>query len=58
VSAYSACVAFVNGNRSKKTAQKLWERIPESSKKPKKFRNFLASYAIVFRDETHQSVGK
>ena len=51
-------VAFVIGDRSKKTCLKLWLKIPEAYRHCHTFSDFWESYQLVFPEETHQSVGK
>ena len=51
-------IAFVIGDHSKKSCQKLWNRIPEGYRQCASFSDFWASYDNVFPSETHQSVGK
>ena len=51
-------VAYVLGDRSETTCQKLWEAIPEAYKNSLTYSDFWKAYAKVFPKETHQSVGK
>jgi len=51
-------VAYVLGDRSEATCQKLWENIPDAYKKSLTYSDFWTAYEKVFPKETHQSVGK
>lgn len=51
-------MAFVNGDHSLETCQKLWERIPEDYRFCHTFSDFWKAYSLVFPEETHRSVGK
>jgi len=51
-------VAFVNGDHSLKTCQKLWEQLPEGYRQCHSFSDFWKAYAAVFPQETHRRVGK
>lgn len=51
-------VAFVIGDRSKKTCLRLWLNIPEEYRRCQSFSDFWDAYQLVFSEETHQSVGK
>ena len=51
-------VAFVLGDRSEKSCQKLWNKIPEEYRNCHSFSDFWDAYQKVFPSETHQSVGK
>ena len=51
-------IAFVNGDHSKQTCQKLCDLIPDSYKGFHSFSDFWAAYSVVFPEETHRSVGK
>ena len=51
-------VAYVIGDRSEATCQKLWNAIPDSYKGSISYSDFWDAYAKVFPKETHQSVGK
>ncbi len=51
-------VAFVIGDRSEETCQKLWEQIPESYQSCQSFSDFWNAYQKIFPKDTHESVGK
>ena len=51
-------IAFTIGDRSEKTCQKLWKRIPAAYRKCHSFSDFWNAYQKVFPEDTHQSVGK
>ena len=51
-------VAFVIGDRSAETCQKLWKRIPSAYRSCYSFSDFWEAYEKVFPEETHRSVGK
>lgn len=51
-------VAYVIGDRSEATCQKLWEAIPDAYKGLLNYSDFWKAYEKVFPKETHQSVGK
>ena len=51
-------VAYVNGDHSLQTCQKLWEMIPEDYKSCHSFSDFWTAYQQVFPEETHRCVGK
>jgi IS1 family transposase len=51
-------VAFVIGDRSALTCQKLWNKIPEDYRHCHSFSDFWDAYQKVFPKETHRSVGK
>ncbi len=51
-------VAFVIGDRSAETCQKLWKRIPSAYRSCHSFSDFWEAYEKVFPEETHRSVGK
>jgi IS1 family transposase/transposase-like protein len=51
-------VSFVIGNRSKKTCQRLWNKIPEQYQSCLSFSDYWEAYEKVFSEQTHQSVGK
>ena len=51
-------VAFVIGNRGKKTCRKLWNKIPPSYKHCHTVSDFWDAYEKVFDADRHQSVGK
>jgi insertion element IS1 protein InsB len=51
-------IAFVIGDRSAKTCQKLWKRIPLAYRSCHSFSDFWDAYEKVFPEETHRSVGK
>jgi len=51
-------VAFVIGDRSEKTCQRLWNKIPDDYKKCQSYSDFWDAYQKVFPEETHHSVGK
>ena len=51
-------IAFVNGDRSQKTCEALWDAIPAGYKDCRTFSDFWACYQAVFPAETHTSGGK
>ena len=51
-------IAFVIGDRSEKTCQKLWEQIPAPYRSHQSYSDFWSAYAKVFPSDTHESVGK
>jgi IS1 family transposase len=51
-------IAFVIGNRGKKSCCKLWNKIPESYKHCHTYSDFWNAYEKVFTTEAHKSVGK
>lgn len=51
-------VAFVIGDRSAKTCQRLWEQIPLAYRQCATFSDFWEAYQQVFPQESHTSVGK
>ena len=51
-------IAFVIGDRSERTCQRLWRRIPQTYRHCASFSDFWEAYAAVFPAETHRSVGK
>jgi IS1 family transposase len=52
-------VAFVIGDRSARTAAKLWGKIPEGYRQRQSFSDFWKSYRPVFEgDPTHEQVPK
>ena len=51
-------VAFVIGDRSAKTCEKLWKRIPLSYRGCHSYSDLWDAYEKVFPKETHRSVGK
>ena len=51
-------VAWVSGDHSARTCQRLWDLIPESYRGCHTFSDFWDAYAKVFSEETHRSVGK
>jgi insertion element IS1 protein InsB len=51
-------VAFVIGDRSARTCQKLWKRIPRTYRSCHSYSDFWEAYEKVFPEETHRSVGK
>jgi IS1 family transposase len=51
-------VAYVVGDRSKKTCQRLWEAIPQEYRQGHCFTDFLKVYASVIPDGQHTAVGK
>lgn len=51
-------VAFVIGDRSQATCERLWAAIPAAYKHCQTYSDFWEAYANVFLEETHQSVGK
>ena len=51
-------VAFVIGDRSALTCQKLWNKIPEDYRHCHSFSDFWDAYQRAFATDRHQSVGK
>ena len=51
-------IAYVIGDRSEATCQKLWQAIPEMYKSCQSYSDFWEAYANVLPQETHHSVGK
>jgi len=51
-------VAFVIGDHSAQTCQRLWNKIPEEYRDCHTFSDFWDAYQKVFPKETHRSVGK
>lgn len=51
-------VAFVIGDRSEKSCQKLWNKIPKEYRNCHSYSDFWGTYQKVFSSETHHSVGK
>jgi len=51
-------VAFVIGDRSEKTCQRLWRRLPARCRALHSFSDFWEAYQKVFPKETHRCVGK
>ena len=51
-------VAYVFGDRSERTSQRLWARIPEDYRQAFCFTDFLESYRCVIPSDQHAPVGK
>lgn len=51
-------IAFVIGDRSKKTCYKLWNKIPKDYKQCNSFSDFWNAYEEVFSPDLHRCVGK
>jgi insertion element IS1 protein InsB len=51
-------VAFVEGDRSRATSERLWRAIPESYKEAICYSDFWEAYQGVIPDEHHEAVGK
>jgi len=51
-------IAYAIGDRSQKTGQLLWERIPVSYKGCQSFSDLWDAYQLVFPPDTHQCIGK
>ena len=51
-------IAYAIGDRSHKTCQLLWERIPVSYKGCQSFSDLWDAYQLVFPPDTHQCIGK
>ncbi len=51
-------VAYLTDDRSEGSCWNLWRRIPVDYRKCHSFSDFHKSYAAVFSEETHRSVGK
>ena len=51
-------VAYVVGDRSEKTCQRLWTAIPWRYRKALCYTDFWGAYAMVIPSEQHEAVGK
>jgi IS1 family transposase len=51
-------VAFVIGDRSAATCQRLWEKIPEAFRQAHCFSDFWEAYQLVIPPEQHHASGK
>ena len=51
-------VAFVIGDRSDETCEKLWHQIPEAYQACHSYSDFWSAYNKVLPKDTHHSVGK
>jgi insertion element IS1 protein InsB len=51
-------IAYVLGDRSKQTCQRLWDAIPDSYRQGHCFTDFWGAYAAVIPEEQHPAVGK
>ena len=51
-------VAFVIGDRSAATCQRLWEKIPEAFRQAHCFSDFWEAYQLVIPPEQHTACGK
>ena len=51
-------VAFVLGDHSAETCQRLWNKIPKDYQACHTFSDFWGAYQKVFPEEKHRSVGK
>jgi IS1 family transposase len=51
-------VAYISGDHSAKTCQKLWNSIPKNYKACHTFSDFWDAYNKILPKETHRSVGK
>lgn len=51
-------VAFVMGDRSRATCERLWEAIPESYKRANCYSDFWEAYQEVIPEEQHEATGK
>ena len=51
-------VAFVIGDRSAATCQRLWDALPQAYRASHSFSDLWEAYQTVFPEATHQSVGK
>jgi IS1 family transposase/transposase-like protein len=51
-------VAFVIGDRSARTCQRLWNKIPDEYKSCQSFSDFWEAYRKVFPEKNHKCVGK
>ena len=51
-------VAYVVGDRSAATCQKLWERIPEAYHRAHCYSDFWEAYQVVIPSQQHTAVGK
>jgi len=51
-------ISFAIGDRSEKTCQRLWKRVPEEYRGCVSYSDFWEAYQKVLPDETHRPVGK
>ena len=51
-------VAFTIGDRSEKTCQRLWNKLPAAYQRCQSYSDFWDAYQTVWPTETHHSVGK
>jgi insertion element IS1 protein InsB len=51
-------VAFVTGDRSRATCERLWRDIPESYKKGTCYSDFWETYQRVIPEDRHEATGK
>jgi IS1 family transposase len=51
-------VAYVVGDRSRATCQKLWEQIPSAYRRAHCYSDFWEAYSLVIPSEQHTAVGK
>jgi len=51
-------IAFAIGDRSEKTCQRLWKRVPENYRRCISYSDFWEAYQKVLPEETHHPVGK
>ena len=51
-------LAWAIGDRSAKTCQKLWDRLPKEYKRRRCFSDFWSAYECVLPARTHHAVGK
>lgn len=56
--AHAKISAYAIGDRSKKTCQPRWERIPAGNKSCQSFSDLWEAYQRVFPPDTHSCVGK
>jgi len=51
-------VAFVTGDRSRATCERLWQEVPESHKEATCYSDFWEAYQKVIPEERHEATGK
>ncbi len=51
-------VAFVTGDRSRATCERLWEAIPQSYKRATCYSDFWEAYREVIPEDRHEATGK
>ena len=51
-------MAFVTGDRSRATCERLWQEVPESHKEATCYSDFWEAYQKVIPEERHEATGK